>query len=231
MTKKESKRKSCRDATTPRSSSSSLVSVAQEDHLHQDAAIPGQEFACVSFVCPEDVLPRKDVFAVQKYMDRVLVPKVLAFVEAVKSEPDQTASFADTLRAELSDYQRDYSAFLSNSQAELDQQFATENPLTLTMSGFKIRGSYPDIESARKRAETLQRQDRTVDVFVAQVGAWCPFNPRPESVGDIVYDETQLNTIMKMKKEAEEHQACAYEEDTAARVQNTKREVSALEPE
>jgi hypothetical protein len=208
---------------------SSLVPVSLQDHLEEDATIPGQAYVCVSFVSPEDVLPRKDAFTFEKYVDRVFLSKIEAYADAVSSDPAKVSEFTATLKESVSDVQHDYKTFLANTQAQLEEEFASENPLELTVSGFKVRGSYPDIAAARKRAEALQRKDRSVDVFVAQVGAWCPFNPQAESVGDVVYDETQLNTIMKMKKEADEHKAHVYDTETSERVQGTRRDVGAMD--
>ena len=217
------------DDSDSNGSDDGLVPVSKQDHLEEDAAIPGQAYVCVSFVCPEDVLPRKEAYTFEKYVERVFSSKVDAFADAVAAQPEKVREFTDTLKSSLGDVQQDYATFLANTQVQLDAEFSSMNPSELTVSGFKVRGSYPDIEAARKRAEALQRKDRSVDVFVAQVGAWCPFNPQAESVGDVVYDETQLNTIMKMKKEADEHKARVYDTETSDRVHGTRRDVGAME--
>ncbi len=57
---------SSRDASA--SSRAALVSVAQEDHLDTDPVLRGQRFACVSFVSPEDVIMRKDVYLFDRFV-------------------------------------------------------------------------------------------------------------------------------------------------------------------
>ena len=39
----------------------------EEDFLENDPEIPGQKYCCLSFISPEDVLERKDVFYVHKF--------------------------------------------------------------------------------------------------------------------------------------------------------------------
>ena len=34
------------------------------------------------------------------------------------------------------------------------------------------------------------------DIFVCQVGVWCPWSPHPEELADQQYAETQINTLM-----------------------------------
>lgn len=206
-----------------------LVSVQEEDHLEEDDPILGQKFVCMSFIAPDDALPRKDVFYFEKYCEEVFKLRVESFASACVKTPEKASEFANVLVNDLSDLQSDYSSFLANSQVRLDDDFASRHPLKLTMSGFKVRGSYPDQESARKRAEALQRRDRSVDVFVAQVGAWCPFKPPAESIGEVVYDESQLNTMMKLKKEADESREAAYHDGLSGRVEKTREDVTACQ--
>jgi hypothetical protein len=176
----------------------------------------------MSFVSPTDILPAKDTFCFDKYIKEVFRPKIDTFVSATKESPASITQFSDALSCDLKEVSNDVTAFLSANRSRLDEEFAALNPMELTTAGFKVRGSYPDMDSARKRAEALQRQDKSMDVFVAQVGAWCPFHPSAESIGDVVYDETELNTLMKLKKEADESRESAYVSSTAERVVATR---------
>lgn len=212
------------DDAASSSSGSELVSTRQEDHLVEDDTINGQTFTCVSFVSPSDVLPQKDAFFFERYVRDVFVPKVTAFADAVALTPEKAKEFAAGFNADAVDVGVDFGAFCSNNQTSLNDAFAAENPYKLTTEGFKVRGSYPTIEAARKRAEALRDMDSSVDVFVAQVGAWCPFNPRPECVGEVVYQESELNTLMKMKGEAEERKNEIYRSSTDVRVKSAMRE-------
>lgn len=207
-----------------RSETDELVPTRKVDYLTEDAPIVGQAYVCVSFISPTDILPRKDAFCFDLFVNEVFRPKLEAFVAAVNESPSSVGQFAESILTDIRDVQSDVSAFIANNQSRLDELFAAENPLQLTTSGFKVRGSFPDVESAKKRAEFLQQEDSTVDVFVAQVGAWCPFNPAAEGIGDVVYDETELNTLMRKKREAEQAKAAVFAQSTEMRVEATRRD-------
>jgi len=67
--------------------------------------------------------------------------------------------------------------------------------------GIKIRGVYGSKEQADKRAEELSKIDPDFDVFVGEVGKWLGWNPDPNSAEDQVYQEKQLNDLMKGYKD------------------------------
>lgn len=209
-----------------------LTTCAQKDYLTQDEPIPGQDFVCVSFVNPAEVLPKKDAFFFDKYVEEVVTPRLDAFVAAVLEAPEKVREFADSLKESCTDTRADHDTFVANNQVRLDSEFEKACPANISTSGFKVRGAFGTIEAARKHAEHLQRTDRAVDVFVAQMGAWCPFSPRAESVGDVVYDETELNTLMKLKQEAEEHKADIYamRKEQQAALARKEGQKGALEP-
>jgi hypothetical protein len=174
------------------------------DYLSEDSPVTGQKFVCMSFVSPAEVLPTKDAFFFENYIDDVHVQKIRTFADAVKETPARAEEFAATLTATLARIDDDFRAYLNTNSVRLEEKYAQAHPLKVTMSGFKVRGSFPTLEAARKQAEKLQKNDKHFDVFVAQVGAWCPWCPRAESVGEVVYDESELNALMREKVKLEE---------------------------
>jgi len=64
-----------------------------------------------------------------------------------------------------------------------------------------VRGSYDTLIEARKRADNIKRLDDKFDVYVAEVGCWCPWSPVGHSIEDQEFSETQLNTLMKKYRE------------------------------
>jgi hypothetical protein len=46
------------------------------------------------------------------------------------------------------------------------------------------------------RAEVLKKMGDKFDIFVGQVGCWCPWSPNPHEMQDQQYAETQLNELM-----------------------------------
>ena len=69
------------------------------------------------------------------------------------------------------------------------------------MRGIKIRGVFDTIEEAKNRSEFLKKIDNKFDIFIAQVGCWCPWSPNPNDLQNQEYAETQLNTLMKQYKD------------------------------
>lgn len=70
-----------------------------------------------------------------------------------------------------------------------------------SIRGLKIRGIYGTKQEADKRAEYLQKMDPDFHVFVGEVGKWLPWDPDPNDIEDQIYQEKQLNDLMKGYKE------------------------------
>jgi chromosome segregation ATPase len=73
-----------------------------------------------------------------------------------------------------------------------------------TMYTFKVRGSYETVEEAQKRIQYLNSIDANVNIYLAEVGKWCPFEDDPEKAKDAVYKDEELNRLMKGYKENQE---------------------------
>lgn len=65
----------------------------------------------------------------------------------------------------------------------------------------KIRGVFPDIESAKQYAKKLQEIDGDFHVYVAECFKWLVFDPDEELIDNQEYYEKELNEIMKTNKE------------------------------
>jgi len=73
-----------------------------------------------------------------------------------------------------------------------------------TMYTFKVRGAYATVEEAQKRIQLLNKLDPNVNIYLAEVGKWCPFEDDPEKAKDSVYKDEELNRLMKGYKENQE---------------------------
>jgi hypothetical protein len=71
-----------------------------------------------------------------------------------------------------------------------------ENKQT-TVCGFKIRGCYATEAEAHNRAKFLQQCDPYHNIYVGEVGKWCPFEDDPEKAKDNEYMNKELNDLMK----------------------------------
>lgn len=70
-----------------------------------------------------------------------------------------------------------------------------------SIRGLKVRGSFSTYEEATAHAKQLQDIDKDFHVFVGEVGKWLPWDPEPNTAGDQVYRENELNNLMHAYKE------------------------------
>lgn len=81
-----------------------------------------------------------------------------------------------------------------------------------TVRGLKIRGVFGTREEADKHAKKLSEIDSYFDVFVGEVGKWLPWDPDPNSQNaDVVYQNEQLNELVKGHQENMEKGKVQYE--------------------
>ena len=185
------------------------VPVSERDYLEQDPELRGQRFACVSFVSPEDVLMRKDAFVFLRFLDAVRrdLDDMMSRIEGRYA--DEADGFVKSMVAGVrerhaylrhaDEMKRELDAFAATNAAAIDRDFArTEGGAAATsVRGFKIRGAFATLEEAKARAAKIRSFDDKFNVFVAEVGCWCPWSPNPDEIPDCEYAETQLNTLMK----------------------------------
>lgn len=195
---------------------SATVSVKEKDYLEQDKPIRGQKYACVSFISPEDVLKRKDVFLFgefnKSYSEEITelfdnLEKYFNTIEISEEHKTRTTQMLQCVKERHShmfnadDLQEEFRHFKNKNSEKLETQFHEENDYQTSIRGFKIRGVYESLKEAMKRAQTIRNFDSNFHVFVAEVGCWCPWSPNPDDINDVEYAETQLNTLMKNYKE------------------------------
>jgi uncharacterized protein (UPF0210 family) len=63
-----------------------------------------------------------------------------------------------------------------------------------------VRGVFDTIEEAKNRSEFIKKIDNKFNIYIAQMGCWCPWSPNPDCLENQEYAETQLNTLMKEYK-------------------------------
>ena len=203
------------------------------DLLEEDKPIAGQKFCCVSFVSPEKILKKKELFYFQEFLkhwdftkstekftqflnflafkynmdfDKIMVD----FQEYTKSESDKL------VQTTLDD---DYKNFLDAKEEILEQEFNTTFNFQTSTRGIKIRGSYPTQQEAELRCRMLREVDPNHDVYVGPVGLWMPWNPEAYKTGRVEYLEDELNQLMSEKNLNEKQAKVAFEK----RVRESKR--------
>lgn len=150
----------------------------EEDFLEVDTPIPGQNYVCMSFISPEEVLKNKNVFFVNKFLETI----------------------AKNYDLDKDSIQEKYKDFLYVNNEKLEKEFYQDNEFKTTMRGVKIRGSYDTLKEAQVRAKLLQKKDKNFNVFVGQVGYWLPWDPSSHDIDNQEYAEQELNNLMKEYK-------------------------------
>lgn len=196
------------------------VSTNQQDFLEQDAPIRGQNFAVVSFVSPEDILKSKEIFAVGAFMTSIATDLETMMTGIIERFTDDllVQGCIRGIRERYSymwgvdSMQAEYTAFRKGNEHLIDSQFAdVDGSFHTSIRGLKIRGVYENEAEARNRVKIVQVKDPLFDVYIMEVGCWCPWNPDPETVRDSEYSETQLNTLVKKYKENSTDRDTLYE--------------------
>jgi hypothetical protein len=160
-----------------------------EDFLEVDKELPNQKYVCLSFLSPEKILPKKELYFVQNFL---------------KDRFDREIG--------VSELEEEYTTFLINHQQRLESEFFEKNQSQTTIRGLKVRGCYETYEEAQRRSQYLHQVDPSFHVYIGSVGYWLPWDPDPNHVTDQVYQENELNQLMKTYKENQIKRDIMYEQ-------------------
>lgn len=186
-----------------------VVSTAEQDFLDQDPPIRGQKYVCLSFLSPDDVLKKKDAYFFEKYLSH-FSKEVSELWSSMLDVHKDNVDFTDSLRSIRNRYEHlfnvdgignDYNYYVAGDAEKLEGEFYEANNFQTTMRGLKVRGSYDTLREAQVRAQVLKRIDDKFNVFIAEVGCWCPWSPNPSEIENQEFAETELNTLMKKYQE------------------------------
>ena len=214
----------------------------EEDYLDVDKPVTGQNFYCVSFVSPDKILEQKDKFmfyhyerAVNKKVSTMLTNGLVSLIDksedgkvdvseviTLKKSIEKTSAEYDLTFEQFKDKFED---FKFTNEEKIGETFDKANNFRTSVRGVKVRGVYDTKREADVRAAVLQRQDPLFDVFVGQIGYWCPWDPNPQKIDDIEYMNNDLNKLVKEYKSNEAKKDMFYQE------QKTQRQKDALSAE
>jgi len=214
----------------------------EEDYLDVDKPISGQNFYCVSFVSPDKILEQKDKFMFYHY-ERAINKKVSTMLSEgltslIDKSEDGNIDVADVITLKKSiektcaeydltfeQFKDKFEDFKFGNEEKIGEAFDKANNFRTSVRGVKVRGVYDTKREADVRASVLQRQDPLFDVFVGQMGYWCPWDPNPQKIDDIEYMNNDLNKLVKEYKSNEAKKDMFYQE------QKTQRQKDALSSE
>lgn len=197
-------------------SENNVVPVSEMDYLEEDAPIRGQNFACVSFISPEKVLDDKKVFAFTKFTQNFCKEVNELFQNMKIKYPDDDDAFkaiADRYRFLFNEkhMQEEFKYFEDEKEDEINREFSEKVNFQTNVRGFKLRGCYDTLREAQVRSEILKRKDKQHNIYITQVGCWCPWDPNPNNIDDQHYAEDQLNTLMKKYRENQQQKDEIFE--------------------
>jgi hypothetical protein len=176
------------------------------DYLDEDKPIRGQNYVCLSFISPEDVIRNKNVYYLEQYLEKLSTDLKMFFDNMLTKYPDD----ADLIKQikenhqhlmNGDDLQEDFKFYQKTNSERIEKEYLEKNNFQTTIRGIKVRGSFETLKEAQIRAEVLRKMGDKFDIFVGQVGVWCPWSPNPEELQEQEYAEAQLNTLMKQYKE------------------------------
>lgn len=203
------------------------------DLCDEDPPLAGQKFACMSFVSPEKILKKREVYlfnqfiknwefskSMERYFDFIhfiaykyslqVDGLISDFNEFVKEESD---------KIKKSGIDDDYKNFLDKQEDKLNESFNREHAFQTSVRGLKIRGVYSTQDEAEERCKKLRDHDPNHDIYVGPVGVWVPWDPDAYKTGRVEHMEEELNALHKEKLKNEEMAKKEFEE----RIRETKK--------
>lgn len=199
------------------SASTETVSTKDFDYLDEDKPIRGQNYVLLSFLSPEDVLVNKEAFYFTRFLNQFGKDMTTLF-DGLRAKFPESKDMIDSVHNNhkyLSDpieMNEQYKFFKSVNSSEIEADFHRDNNFQTSIRGIKVRGTFDTIDEAKSRSEFLKKIDNKFDIFIGQVGCWCPWSPNPNDLQDQEFGETQLNTLMKKYKENMDNKDEVFEE-------------------
>ena len=182
------------------------------DFLSEDPPLRGQNFVCLSFLSPEDVIVGKDAFAFQRFLDSSFAADIRDLFANLKKRFEGDAPVIDMIDNVESRYDfirdagsldKQFQFWKSQNADSIDAEYNAKVQFRTSVRGIKVRGTYDTFPEAENRCRQIKNFDPMFDVYVAQVGCWCPWSPRPELIDKQEFANEQLNELMQKYVEAQ----------------------------
>lgn len=171
-----------------------MTDVETEDYLEVDTEIPHQRFVVLSFISPENVLMKKELYFQSEFLKWLCVQSEFLENNVLKNNEGKT-------QLNYTNVKEKYDDFMFNNEELLETQFHEMCDFKTSVRGIKVRGVYGSHREADVRSKVLQKLNKRDNVFIGQVGYWLPWDPSPNRIENQEYLEPELNTLMKKYKE------------------------------
>jgi len=203
------------------------------DLCDEDPPIAGQKFACISFVSPEKILKKREVYLFDQFIKQWEFSKSMErYFEFIHFLSYKYNLKVDTVIDDFNDFVKeesdkikksgiedDFKNFIDKQEEKLNEQFSRDHAFQTSVRGLKLRGCFPSQEEAEIRCKKMREQDPNHDIFVGPVGVWMPWDPDAYKTGRVEHLEEELNALHKEKIKNEELAKKEFEE----RIRETKK--------
>ncbi len=203
------------------------------DLCDEDEPVAGQKFACISFVSPEKILKKREMYLFDTFVKQWDFTKsMMKFNDFLQFIAYKYSLDNDKLNADFQEYVKeedaklksesvedDYKTFMDINEDKLNEKFNRDHSFQTSVRGIKIRGSFASQEEAEHRCTELRKVDPNHDIFVGKVGVWMPWDPDAYKTGRIEFMEEELNQLHQEKIKNE----MKAKQEFDARVKETKR--------
>jgi hypothetical protein len=203
------------------------------DLCDEDTPIAGQKFACMSFVSPEKILKKRELFMFDQFLKQYdftkSMNKFLDFVHFlsykynlnVEEVMNDLNEFSKEEEAKLKEtpVDDDFNTFMDKNEDRLAVQFQRENAFQTSVRGLKVRGVFSTQEEAEIKCKKLREYDPNHDIFVGPVGMWIPWDPDAYKTGRVEFMEEELNKLHQEKLKNETKAKQEFEQ----RIKDTKK--------
>jgi hypothetical protein len=185
------------------------------DLCDEDPPIAGQKFVCISFISPENILKKRELYLFQQFVKQwdmtksmskfsdflnfISVKYNLTTENIIKDYNDFITEEEKTIKEASQIIDDDFKNFIDKNEDRLNIVFNKENDFQTSVRGIKIRGSFSTQEEAENNCKKLRQNDPSHDIFVAPCGLWLPWEPSYMKLGKVDYMEPELNRLHEEK--------------------------------
>ena len=188
------------------------------DLCDEDTPIAGQKFACMSFVSPEKILKKRELFMFDQFLKQYDFTKSMnKFLDFVHFLSYKYNLNVEEVMNDLNEFSKEEETKLKESP--VDVQFQRENAFQTSVRGLKVRGVFSTQEEAEIQCKKLREYDPNHDIFVGPVGMWIPWDPDAYKTGRVEFMEEELNKLHQEKLKNETKAKQEFEQ----RIKDTKK--------
>ena len=185
-----------------------------EDALKSWPPAEGSEWGVYSFLSPEEILKKKEIFYFESFLrtwnfakplevyrqftmfiahkyNLVMADVAADFDEFYKAEEESIRTFDSLLG--------DYKTFIEKHGEDLQKKFSATNFQT-NIRSFRCMGAFPTQKEAEDYAEFHRERENGIhNLTVGQNGYWLAWDPSELDIGKVIYAEEEMNQLYKEK--------------------------------